>query len=169
MPRRVRLSALRNHLQTSVLNGKATILPGGSVTAPPAALRMFSGAVHQLYAALNVSYSRFAETIGLRGIHIDSPDLMASAWEQALASEIPVVLEVKTDPEVPPLPPHITLQQARNLSIALIKGDPNEVGAIRGAARHGKCLRPSCRGETEADILCSLFVQAESSSPNFRK
>jgi pyruvate dehydrogenase (quinone) len=83
----------------------------------------------------NVSYSRFAEMIGLRGIYVDSPDLMGSAWEQALASDVPVVLEVKTDPEVPPLPPHITLQQAKNFSIALAKGDPDEVGVIRGAAR----------------------------------
>jgi pyruvate dehydrogenase (quinone) len=83
----------------------------------------------------NVSYSRFAEMIGLRGIYVDSPDLIGSAWEQALASDMPVVLEVKTDPEVPPLPPHITLQQAKNFSIALAKGDPDEVGVIRGAAR----------------------------------
>jgi pyruvate dehydrogenase (quinone) len=83
----------------------------------------------------NVSYSRFAEMIGLRGIYVDSPDLMASAWEQALASDVPVVLEVKTDPEVPPLPPHITLQQAKNFSMALAKGDPNEAGVIKGAAR----------------------------------
>ncbi len=83
----------------------------------------------------NVPYSRFAEMIGLRGIYVDSPDLMASAWEQALASEIPVVLEVKTDPEVPPLPPHITLQQAKNFTAALVKGDPNETSVIAGAAR----------------------------------
>jgi pyruvate dehydrogenase (quinone) len=83
----------------------------------------------------NVSYSRFAEMIGLRGIYVDSPELMASAWEQALASDIPVVLEVKTDPEVPPLPPHITLQQAKAFSMAIAKGDPNEVGMIKGAAR----------------------------------
>jgi pyruvate dehydrogenase (quinone) len=42
---------------------------------------------------------------------------------------------VKTDPEVPPLPPHITLQQAKNFSLALMKGDPNESGVIVGAAR----------------------------------
>jgi pyruvate dehydrogenase (quinone) len=83
----------------------------------------------------NVSYSRFAELIGLRGIYVDESDMLRSAWQQALASDIPVVLEVKTDPEVPPLPPHITLQQAKNFSIALAKGDPDEVGAIRGAAR----------------------------------
>ena len=73
--------------------------------------------------------------IGLRGIYVDDPDILGSAWDQALASDIPVVLEVKTDPEVPPLPPHITLQQAKNFSIALAKGDPDEVGVIRGAAR----------------------------------
>ncbi|MBR0774631.1 thiamine pyrophosphate-requiring protein [Bradyrhizobium diazoefficiens] len=83
----------------------------------------------------NVSYSRFAEMIGLTGIFVDSPQLLGSAWDQALASERPVVLEVKTDPEVPPLPPHITLQQARNFSLALIKGDPNETSVIKGAAR----------------------------------
>jgi pyruvate dehydrogenase (quinone) len=83
----------------------------------------------------NVSYYRFAEMIGLRGIYVDNPDLMGSAWEQALASDMPVVLEVKTDPEVPPLPPHITLQQAKNFSIALAKGDPDEIGVIRGTAR----------------------------------
>lgn len=83
----------------------------------------------------NVSYSRFAEMIGLSGIFVDSPQLLGSAWEQALASEMPVVLEVKTDPEVPPLPPHITLQQAKNFSLALMKGDPNQSSAIKGAAR----------------------------------
>lgn len=83
----------------------------------------------------DVSYSRFAELVGLRGIFVDSPRLLGSAWEQALASEMPVVLEVKTDPEVPPLPPHITLQQAKNFSLAMMKGDPNESGMIKGAAR----------------------------------
>jgi pyruvate dehydrogenase (quinone) len=83
----------------------------------------------------NVSYSSFAELIGLRGIYVDEPEMLQSAWQQALASDIPVVLEVKTDPEVPPLPPHITLQQAKNFSIALAKGDPDEVGVIRGTAR----------------------------------
>ncbi len=74
--------------------------------------------------------------IGLRGIYVDDPKQLGSAWDQTLASDIPVVLEVKTDPEVHPLPPHITLQQAKNFSIVLVKGDPDEVGMIRGAARH---------------------------------
>jgi pyruvate dehydrogenase (quinone) len=83
----------------------------------------------------NIAYHRFADMIGLRGIYVDDPNQLGPAWDQALASDIPVVLEVKTDPEVPPLPPHITLQQAKNFSMALAKGDPDEVGVIRGVAR----------------------------------
>ncbi len=83
----------------------------------------------------NVPYHRFAELIGLEGIYVDRPADLAAAWERALASNRPVVLEVKTDPEVPPLPPHITFEQAKHLAQALLKGDPDEVGLIKGAAR----------------------------------
>jgi pyruvate dehydrogenase (quinone) len=80
-------------------------------------------------------YARFAESIGLKGIRIDHPDEIASAWEQALASDRPVVLEAITDPNVPTLPPHITFEQAREFAIAMIKGDPNEGGVIKEAVK----------------------------------
>jgi len=83
----------------------------------------------------NVPYHRFAELIGLRGIYVDNPDRLGPAWEEALASNVPVVLEVKTDPEVPPLPPHISFTQAVKLGQALIKGDPEESGVIVGTAK----------------------------------
>lgn len=83
----------------------------------------------------DVPYHRFAELIGLKGIFVDNPDAMGPAWDEALAADRPVVLEVKTDPEVPPLPPHITLQQAKNLASAMVKGDPAERRMIGGAAR----------------------------------
>jgi pyruvate dehydrogenase (quinone) len=83
----------------------------------------------------DVPYHRFAELIGLRGIFVDHPDHLAAAWEEALAADRPVVLEVKTDPEVPPLPPHITLKQAKNFAAALLEGDPDEAGMLVGAAK----------------------------------
>ena len=83
----------------------------------------------------NVPYHKFAELIGLKGIYVDKPELMGAAWEEALASDRPVVLEVKTDPEVPPLPPHITLDEAKKFTSTLFKGDPDEGGMVRGAAR----------------------------------
>jgi pyruvate dehydrogenase (quinone) len=83
----------------------------------------------------DVPYHRFGELIGLNGIFCDQADRVAAAWEQALASDRPVVLEFKTDPEVPPLPSHITLKEAKNFMSAALKGDPDEEGMLAGAAR----------------------------------
>ena len=83
----------------------------------------------------NVPYHKFAELIGLKGIYVDNPDRVGPAWEEALAADRPVVIEFKTDPDVPPLPPHITLKQAKAFAEALIKGDPDEGGVIVGTAR----------------------------------
>jgi pyruvate dehydrogenase (quinone) len=85
----------------------------------------------------DVPYHRFAELIGLEGIFVDRPEALGPAWERALAARRPVVLEVKTDPEVPPLPPHITFEQAMHLSEALLKGDPHEKRVIKGSLRQG--------------------------------
>jgi pyruvate dehydrogenase (quinone) len=83
----------------------------------------------------NVPYHKFAELIGLKGIYVDGPDRVAQAWEEALAADRPVVIEFKTDPEVPPLPPHITLKQAKAFTSTLAKGDPNESSVILNTAR----------------------------------
>ena len=83
----------------------------------------------------NVPYHRFAELIGLKGIYVDRSDALGAAWDQALAADRPVILEVKTDPEVPPLPPHITLEEAKHLTEALVKGDPREGNIIKETAK----------------------------------
>jgi pyruvate dehydrogenase (quinone) len=70
-------------------------------------------------------YARYAELLGLRGIRVDSPDAVGEAWDEALAHVGPVVIEAITDPEVPPLPPHIRFEQAVGLAKALRAGDPS--------------------------------------------
>ncbi|MDN4587115.1 thiamine pyrophosphate-requiring protein [Xenophilus aerolatus] len=62
----------------------------------------------------DVPYHRFAELLGLRGLYVSSPEQVGPAWDEALHADRPVVLECRTDPNVPPLPPHITPEQARN-------------------------------------------------------
>jgi pyruvate dehydrogenase (quinone) len=76
-------------------------------------------------------YASYAELLGLKGIRVDSPDQVGSAWDEALNSDRPVVYEAVTDPEVPPLPPHITIEQAKALSSALLAGDPNASRIVR--------------------------------------
>ncbi|WP_036044077.1 thiamine pyrophosphate-requiring protein [Paraburkholderia mimosarum] len=83
----------------------------------------------------DVPYHRFAELLGLAGIYVDDGERLGDAWEDALAASRPVVLEVKTDPEVPPLPPHVTLDQARHFARTLMEGDPEEGGVIANTAR----------------------------------
>jgi pyruvate dehydrogenase (quinone) len=80
-------------------------------------------------------YARYAELIGLRGIRVDDPDLVGEAWEEALGADRPTVLEVVVDPEVPPLPPHITFEQAKHFAQAAVRGDPERGAMIRQSLR----------------------------------
>lgn len=76
-------------------------------------------------------YAEYAGMIGLKGIKVEEPEHLSSAWDEAFKAERPVVLEAITDPNVPPLPPHINFEQAVNYSKALIKGDPEQEGIIK--------------------------------------
>src|SRR4051794_36397043 len=83
-------------------------------------------------------YAKYAELIGLVGIKVDSPDQVGDAWDQALAADRPVLLEAVTDPEVPPLPPHIKFEQAKKMMKAL-RGDP----------ARGEIMKQSLKGKLE--------------------
>jgi pyruvate dehydrogenase (quinone) len=78
-------------------------------------------------------YAQYGEMLGLEGIRVSSPEEVAPAWDRALAAERPVVFEAVTDPEVPPLPPHITLEQAKAMSSALLAGDPSASQIVKQA------------------------------------
>jgi pyruvate dehydrogenase (quinone) len=83
----------------------------------------------------DLEYARYAELLGLRGIRVTEPDQVADAWDEALGSDRPVVYEALTDPEVPPLPPHIKMEQAVELSKALLRGDPNAARIVKQSFR----------------------------------
>lgn len=83
----------------------------------------------------DVPYARFAEMLGLTGIYVDDGEALGDAWDRALAAERPVVLEVKTDPNVAPLPPHLTLEQAKAFMSAMVKGDRSGVAVVADTAR----------------------------------
>ena len=56
---------------------------------------------------------------------MDRDDDVARACEQALAARRPVLLDILCDPEVPPIPPHATYEQIKDMASAVLKGDPN--------------------------------------------
>ncbi|EFC84228.1 thiamine pyrophosphate-requiring protein [Parafrankia sp. EUN1f] len=82
-----------------------------------------------------VSYADFARSIGLDGIAVDEPGQIGSAWDRALAARRPTVLDVRTDPDFPPIPPHATFDQARDAAAALLKGDENRWGVLSAGLR----------------------------------
>jgi pyruvate dehydrogenase (quinone) len=82
----------------------------------------------------DVRYSKFAELIGLKGIYVDDPKDLGAAWEESLSADRPVVLEVKTDPEIAPLPPHISFKEARQFMFSMTK-DEDAAHVIADTAR----------------------------------
>jgi len=77
-----------------------------------------------------LNYAAYAELIGLKGIRVETPDEIEGAWDQAFSSDRPVVVDALCDPNVPPLPPHITVKEAKSFVKALRGGDPDIRGVM---------------------------------------
>ncbi|MEU5841810.1 thiamine pyrophosphate-requiring protein [Rhodococcus sp. NPDC047139] len=73
----------------------------------------------------DVDYAAFARTLGLGGETVRATDELDSAWERALAADHPTVLDVYTDPEMPPIPPHATWEQFTDVAKSVLAGDEN--------------------------------------------
>lgn len=70
----------------------------------------------------NFAYAKYAELIGLKGVVMAKKEDIEPGWREALAADRPVVVEAITDPEVPPLPPHISVEQAKGYIASILKG-----------------------------------------------
>jgi pyruvate dehydrogenase (quinone) len=81
------------------------------------------------------SYAAYAEMLGLRGLRVDRPDAVGAAWDEALGADRPTVIDLIADPNVPPLPPHVSGKQARNYATALLKGDSETLAVLKATAR----------------------------------
>jgi pyruvate dehydrogenase (quinone) len=80
-----------------------------------------------------MDYAGFANLIGLAGRRVDKPEDLGAAWDEAFASPVPFVLDAIVDPDVPPLPPHISLEEAKAFGMSILKGGAGEVGVVRQA------------------------------------
>jgi pyruvate dehydrogenase (quinone) len=97
----------------------------------------------------DVDYAAFARSLGLGGINVDTPDGVAPAWEQALAGDRPVVLDVRCDPDVPPIPPHATFEQVKSMAGAVWHGDEDTWGFVKqGVKQKIQQYLPGSKGES---------------------
>ncbi len=75
-------------------------------------------------------YAGYATSLGLLGIKVEKPEEVGTAWEEALASDRPCLVEFLTDPAVPPIPPHATWDQIEKAVESIVRGDADRLDVI---------------------------------------
>jgi pyruvate dehydrogenase (quinone) len=83
----------------------------------------------------DVDYAAFAAGLGLTAFTVDKAADVGPAWDRAFAADRPVVMDVRVDPDVPPIPPHATFEQMRNTAESIAQGDENRWGVIKEGVR----------------------------------
>jgi pyruvate dehydrogenase (quinone) len=78
----------------------------------------------------DVDYAAFARSLGLQGINVDQTDGVGPAWDAALAATGPTVLDIRCDPDVPPIPPHAAFEQVKAMASSLLHGDEDARGVV---------------------------------------
>jgi pyruvate dehydrogenase (quinone) len=79
----------------------------------------------------DVDYAAFAASLGLAAATITDPDQLADAWSAALKADRPTVLDIHTDPNMPPIPPHANWEQFTALTKAVLEGDEDSWDFIK--------------------------------------
>ncbi len=79
----------------------------------------------------DVDFAAFAAGLGLNALAIKDPEELADAWRNALSADRPTVLDVYTDPDMPPIPPHATWDQFKAATTAVLSGDEDRVGFVK--------------------------------------
>ncbi len=97
-------------------------------------VQLGEGKTESTQAIPDMPYHKYAELLGLKGIYVDDPEQLSAAWDEALNADRPVILEARTDPNVPPLPPHITLKDARNF-LSMLPSEPELASVLKNSAR----------------------------------
>ena len=97
-------------------------------------VQLGSGKTESTQSIPDFPYAKYAELLELKGIFCNDPDKVGAAWDEALAADRPVILEFFTDPNVPPLPPHITLKDAVNF-MTMIPSEPELGSVLKNSAK----------------------------------
>ncbi|PYC87612.1 thiamine pyrophosphate-requiring protein [Streptomyces tateyamensis] len=83
----------------------------------------------------DVRYADVAQLFGLYGRRVERPEDVETAWRQALAADRPFVIDFRTDPAVPPIPPHANWDQVKATASAILHGDSDRGSMVRQGLR----------------------------------
>ncbi|MEU6457084.1 thiamine pyrophosphate-requiring protein [Streptomyces sp. NPDC047065] len=109
------------------------VLNNGDLNQVTWEMRAMSGAP-QFEASQHIPdlpYADIARHMGLDGVRVEKPKHVEAAWDRALAADRPFVIDFRTDPAVPPIPPHASLDQIEAAASAVLHGDSDRQGMIR--------------------------------------
>ncbi len=79
----------------------------------------------------DIPYADFARSLGLTGVRVERPEDVEAGWRAGLEADGPAVIEFRTDPAVPPVPPHATWEQMEATAESILKGDADRGGMVR--------------------------------------
>ena len=60
---------------------------------------------------------------------------MGAAWDAALSADRPVIYEAYVSGDVTTIPPHISMEEAKNYTSALMKAIPMKLGIIKASIK----------------------------------
>ncbi|HET6741807.1 MAG TPA: thiamine pyrophosphate-dependent enzyme, partial [Kribbella sp.] len=76
-------------------------------------------------------YAGYAKLLGLHGVTAEKPEEVGPAWDEALRADRPCVVEFRTDPAVPPIPPHASWDQIEKALESIVRGDSDRVNMVK--------------------------------------
>ncbi len=85
----------------------------------------------------DLAYADYARLLGLDGARVERPEQLGPALDAAFSAKKPFVLDIVSEANIPPLPPHITRSQAKQYYDAIEKGEPEAEAVRRALAQQG--------------------------------
>jgi pyruvate dehydrogenase (quinone)/pyruvate oxidase len=78
-----------------------------------------------------IDFAMFARACGATGFTVEDPAHCGHILDEALAVDGPVVVEAVVDPFLPPMPAHISAEQALHFAESLARGTPERSEIIK--------------------------------------
>jgi pyruvate dehydrogenase (quinone) len=78
-----------------------------------------------------IDFEAYAKACGAGGFTIEKPKDAAKVLKHALAHDGPAIVQAVVDPNEPPMPGKITMEQAKHFAEALLRGEKDRWGIIK--------------------------------------